>query len=465
MSLSEPRPQTVSRARWVDGLAWLAIIVCVTLFAGLTYYRVRSGDLNEIDAERVHELTSATRIPAETVPVATSDWPQWRGPQRNGISPETDLLTAWPDDGPKVRWRQPTGDGYSGVVVAQGRAVTMVQDGEDEAVVCWDAASGKELWRFRYPAHFRHRQFGDGPRSTPAIADGQVYTVGGTGVMHCLKLIPASTAGEALWRKDLLPEFGAPPLEWGIAFSPLVENGLVYVMPGGPAGNALVALDCATGNIAWNRFDDKASYSSPITADLAGGRQLVVLLEGRLVGVGPDSGKLLWEYPWSSGPAHTPSSIVTPLVIQRTSGDYVFLTSGYDKGCALLKIEPDASGCKATQVYRNLNLRAVFSSPVCVGDYVYGFDDVNLVCLDVRNGKRHWKEFGFDKGSLIAADGRLIVLGAEGTLAVVAAEPAAYREIARFTHAEERCWTAPSLADGKLYVRNRKRVVCYDLKR
>jgi outer membrane protein assembly factor BamB len=465
MSLSEPRPQTASSARWADGLAWLAIIVCATLFAGLTYYRVRSGDLNEVDAERVRELTSATAIPSRAVPVTANDWPQWRGPHRNGVSPETDLLAAWPDDGPKVLWTQPTGDGYSGVVVAQGRAVTMVQAGEDEAVVCWDAASGKELWRFEYSAHFRHRQFGDGPRSTPAIADGRVFTVGGTGVMHCLKLTPASPAGEAVWRKDLLAEFGAAQLEWGIAFSPLVEKGLVYVMPGGPGGGALAALDCTTGNIAWKRFDDKASYSSPITADLAGGRQLVVLLEGRLVGVAPDSGNLLWEYPWPSGPAHTPSSIVTPLVLRRTSGDYVFLTSGYDKGCVLLKIEPDGSGCKATQVYRNLNMRAVFSSPVCVGDYVYGFDDVNLVCLDVRIGKRHWKEFGFDKGSLIAADGRLIVLGAEGTLAIVAAEPEAYREIARFAHADERCWTAPSLADGKLYVRNRTRVVCYDVKR
>ncbi len=431
----------------------------------MTYYRVRSGDLNEINAEQLHALAGAAPKPAEAIAATGADWPQWRGPNHDGVSPETNLLATWPDEGPKVLWQHEAGLGYSGVAIANGRAVTMVQDGADEAVVCWDAASGTELWRFKYPAHFVHRQFGDGPRATPAIAGERVYTVGGTGVMHCLKLMPSSTAGEAVWRKDLLTEFDAPQLEWGISFSPLVENGRVYVMPGGPGGNALAALDSGSGSIVWKSFDDGASYSSPVAADLAGRRQIVVLLAERLVGVAPTSGELLWEFPWPAGPAHTPSAIVTPLVIHRTSGDYVFIAGGYDKGCALLKIEADGERCKATQVYRNLNMRSVFSSPVCLGDFVYGFDDVNFVCLDVRNGKRQWKEFGFDKGSLIAADGRLIVLGAEGTLALVAAEPKAYRELSRFQHADERCWTVPSLADGRLYVRNRKTLVCYDVKK
>lgn len=465
MSVSEPRPHLAVRTRWVDRTVWAAIIVCTLLFAGLTYYRVRSDDRSEVNAERLRELTSAAATPTQPMQTTGAEWPQWRGPNRDGVSPETNLLPVWPEGGPNVLWSQPTGDGYSGVAIADGRAVTMVQDGKDEAVVCWDAASGKELWRFKYAAYFPHRQFGDGPRSTPTIAAGHVYTVGGTGVMHCLKLNPATVAGEAVWRKDLLKEFDAPQLEWGIAFSPLVEGRLVYIMPGGPHGNALVALDTATGSIAWKRFDDGASYSSPIATNLAGRRQIVALLAERLVGVAPTSGELLWEFPWPAGPAHTPSAIVTPLVIHRTSGDYVFISAGYDKGCALIKIEADGEHSNATQVYRNLNMRSVFSSPVCLGDFVYGFDDVNLVCLDVRNGKRKWKEFGFDKGSLIAADGRLIVLGAEGTLALVAAEPDAYHELSRFQHADERCWTAPSLADGRLYVRNRKRLVCYDLRK
>ena len=458
MSVSEPRPQAAVHGRWADRLVWAAIVVCALLFAGLAYYRVRSGDLNEVNAEQVHALSGASAKPVET---GGTDWPQWRGPNRNGVSPETDLLSTWPEDGLKVQWSQPTGDGYAGVAIAGGRAVTMVQAGEDEAVVCWDAASGNELWRFKYAAHFRHHQFGDGPRSTPAIAGEHVCTVGGTGVMHCLKL----ASGDKVWRKDLLDEFGAPVLEWGIAFSPLVEKGLVYVMPGGPRGNAFAALDGSSGSIVWKNLDDAGSYSSAVAADLAGRRQIVALFAERLVGVAPETGTLLWEFPWPAGPAHTPSSIVTPLVIHRTSGDYVFISSGYDKGCALVKIEADGARCRATQVYRNLNMRSVFSSPVCVGDFVYGFDDVNLTCIDVRNGKRKWKEFGFDKGSLTAADGRLIVLGAEGTLALVAAEPDAYHELGRFQHSDKLCWTAPSVAAGRLYVRNRRQVVCYGLKK
>jgi outer membrane protein assembly factor BamB len=458
MSVSEPRPHTAVRGRWADRLTWAAIVVCTVLFAGLTYFRVGSGDLNEVDTEQVHALSKAA---AKPVTESAAYWPQWRGPNRDGVSPETGILSTWPDDGLKVLWTQKTGDGYSGVALAHGRAVTMVQDGEYEAVVCWDAVSGKELWRFKYPAHFVHRQFGDGPRSTPAIAGDYVYTVGGTGVMHCLTM----TSGDAVWRKDLLDVFDASVLEWGIAFSPLVEKDRVYVMPGGRNGNALAALDCASGSIVWKNLDDTGSYSSPVAADLAGRRQIVALFAERLVGVAAESGELLWDVAWPSGPAHTPSSIATPLIIHRTSGDYVFIASGYDKGCALFKIQADGERCQAAQVYRNLNMRSVFSSPVCLGDFVYGFDDVNLTCLDVRNGKRKWKQFGFDKGSLIAADGRLIVLGANGTLALVAAEPQEYHELGQFQHAEVRCWTAPSLAEGRLYVRNRRQIVCYNLKK
>jgi outer membrane protein assembly factor BamB len=465
MSVSVPRPHTRAPSRWTDRLVWGVIILCGLMFAGLAVYRIQSGDLNEVNEERVHELSAAATRPMPSSAAPGTAWPQWRGPNRDGISPETGLLAAWPEAGLNVMWSQPTGDGYSSVAVADGCAVTMLQDGKDEAVVCWEAASGTELWRFRYPAHFRHKMYGDGPRSTPAIAGEHVYTVGGTGVVHCLKLRPASPAGEAVWHKDLQQEFGASVIEWGISFSPLVDNGLVYLMPGGPNGNGLIALHQDSGSIAWRNLDDAASYSSPVIAELAGRRQVIVLLAERLVGVAPESGMLLWEFAWPSGPAHTPSSIATPIVIHRTSGDYVFISSGYQKGCALLKIEAEGTGLKASQVYRNLNMRSVFSSAVCLGDYVYGFDDVNLVCLDVRNGQRKWKEYGFGKGALIAADGRLIVLGAEGMLALVAAEPDAFRELSRFQHADERCWTVPAVAGGRLYVRNRKRLVCYDLKK
>lgn len=467
MTRVESRPHSAMRTDWGNRLVWGQIVLFTVLFAGLTFYRISCRDRSEVNADKLQELNSATAPPAVTLPAA-ADWPWWRGPNHDGASTETGLCDTWPTAGPAVLWAQATGDGYSSVVIAQARAVTMVQDGEDEAIVCWDAATGTELWRFRYPAHFRHRQFGDGPRSTPAIALDRVYAVGATGILHCLKLFPNTAAGEVVWRKDLLAEFDAPQPMQGVVFSPLVENGLVHVMPGGAAGKTLAALDSATGAVVWQAFADGASYSSPIATDLAGRRQVVYLLPDRLVGLTPETGRLLWEFPWSEGAAHSPSSIATPLPLHRASGDYLFVSSGYRKGCGLIKIERDGDGdrFRAGLVYKNLNMRTVFSSCVQSGDYIYGFDDISLACLDLRTGQRQWKERGFDKGSLTLADGHLIVLGADGTLALAAADPNQYRELGRFEHSRQfSSWTVPVVAGGRLYVRDRTRLVCYDLKK
>jgi outer membrane protein assembly factor BamB len=341
----------------------------------------------------------------------------------------------------------------------------MFQAGEDEVVVCWDAETGHERWRFKYPAHLK-QQYGDGPRSTPAIAGEHIYTVGGTGVMHCLKAFTTNQAGEAVWRKDLVKEFDGPLLKWGTAFSPLVDRELVFVMPGGAGGNGIAALNKDTGAVVWKQLDDQPSYSSPVTAELAGQRQVVFLTGERLVGVVPETGRLLWEFPWSAGPGHTPNGIVTPLVIHLDIGDYLFISSGYANGCALLKIEPDGDRQRASQVYKNANMQTIFSSCVRHGDFLYGFDDSNLKCLELRSGRMKWKKHGFGKGTLSLADGHLIVFGDSGTLAVVAADPEQYREVARFEHSDQpSSWTVPVFAGGRLYVRDKTKLVCYDVRK
>jgi outer membrane protein assembly factor BamB len=461
----EPRPQLLDPPRSGGCVVWGLIVVCSLVFAGLTTYRVLSHDPNEVNPEKLAELASAAPRPDVKATQPGSEWPQWRGPNRDGVSTETDVRTDWPDGGPKVLWERKTGEGFSSVVVSNGRAFTMFQDGPDEAVVCWDAETGQERWRFKYPAQYKN-DYGNGPRSTPAIAGDQLYAVGGTGIMHCLQAFTDSPAGEMVWRKDLLEEFGGELLTWGVAFSPLVEKGLVFVMPGGPGGNALAALEKDTGAVVWKDFDDRPSYSSPVAADLAGTRQIVFLTGERLVGVVPESGRLLWEFPWSAGAGHAPTNIATPLVIHLDVGDYVFVSSGYDKGCALLKIEPAGDGFRPVKVYANRNLRTTFASCVQGGDYLYGFDDTNLACLELRTGRAKWKERGFDKGSVLRAGGALIILGETGTLAVAEATPNGYREKARFQHSERpSSWTVPVLVGGRLYVRDRDRLVCYDLKK
>jgi len=228
----------------------------------------------------------------------------------------------------------------------------------------------------------------------------------------------------------------------------------------------VAALDSNTGAVVWKNLDDAPSYSSPVAADLASERQLVYLTSDRLVSLRPDTGVLLWEFPWPAGPVHTPSSIATPLIIHLDVGDYVFISSGYDKGCALIKIAAHASGLHPEPVYKNRSLRTVFSSCVRQGEFLYGFDDTNLVCVELRTGKTRWKERGFGKGSVTLADGHLILLGDEGTLALAAADPEKYREVARFQHSEQpSSWTVPVFVGGRLFVRDKKRLVCYDVKK
>ena len=440
-------------------VVWVIVVLLVGVFSALGAYRVLSRDLLEVDEAKLAELNQASF--ADKSREAGGEWPQWRGPSRDGSSPETGLLARWPEAGPKVLWTQPVGEGYSSVVVARGRAFTMYQEGPREVVVCFDAATGERRWAFSYPARFEN-EYGHGPRSTPAVAGEHLYTVGGTGVLHCFKAFTDNPNGELVWRKNLLDEFGAKNLKWGVSFSPLVEGRLVFVMPGGPGGNALAALDKDTGAVAWKAFDDEPSYSSPVAATLAGRRQVVFFTFWRLLGVEPQTGRLLWAFPWRGATIDLPINIATPLVIGE---EYVFISSGYDKGCALVKVEKGGDGLRAVQVYKNRRLRSHFASAVRHGEALYGFDDTNLACMDLKTGQSRWKERGFDKGSLIVAEGRLIVLGERGKLALVEAAPEEYREVSSFEHTEQPAtWTSPALAGGRLYVRDKTRLVCYQLR-
>jgi outer membrane protein assembly factor BamB len=407
------------------------------------------------------QMLVAVRVVEADAPggVSRHDWPQWRGPDRDGVSAATNLLARWPSDllSRRKLWRRPAGDGYSAVAAAAGRAYTLMQDGADEAVVCWDAGDGRELWRFRYPSRFVNNQ-GSGPRSTPTVDGDVVYTVGATGLMHCLRTRPAGPRGQVVWRRDLLQDFGAGNLTWGVSFSPLVVGNRVYVNPGGPAGNSVAALDAATGKTVWHALNDKAGYSSPVFATLAGKPQVVFFTGEAAVGLAPEDGKVYWRFPWRTD---YDVNAATPLV----AGDYVFLTSGYGRGCVLLQIENEGPAQRASPVYRNRRLlRGQFSTPVRYGDHLYGFDESYLKCIDLRTGEERWRHEGLGKGSLLVADGKLIVLGEFGRLVLAEVTPEAYRELSAVQFSEEKCWTVPALADGRLYLRDPRRVVCLELR-
>jgi outer membrane protein assembly factor BamB len=230
-------------------------------------------------------------------------------------------------------------------------------------------------------------------------------------------------------------------------------------MPGGASGSSVAALDKRTGRVVWQGLDDAPGYSSPIAATLAGRHQVVFFTGDAVAGVDPADGRLLWRYPWET---NYNCNIATPIV----AGDYVYASSDYGKGCALLKITAGANQFSAERVYENNKMRNHFSTSVLVGRHVYGFDESGyLVCMDFASGQVPWKERGFNKGSLLAVGGQLIVLGENGKLALVEATPTGYHEKASFRASQQRCWTMPTLADGRLYVRDESKLTCYDVRK
>jgi outer membrane protein assembly factor BamB len=439
------------------------ILALLLLFGALAGYHVWMRFQSTSDAALIAELQDAT-ILEPALPVGPSDSPQWRGLQRDGVSPEKDLITGWPAAGPKVLWRADCGEGFSSVSVSNGKAITLYQnkDQNAEVVICWDADKGTELWRHEYACTYVNRN-GNGPRATPTIDGDRVYTVGATGILNCLKV----DTGKPVWSHDLLQEGRATLPQWGLSFSPLIEGDLVLTVPGGRDGHCIIAFDKNSGELRWHLHDDPAGYSSPIAITAGGVRQIVFFTGKTILGVAPADGSVYWKMPWSTG---FDVNAATPIFFQTTTGDqtrdYVFISSGYGKGCALMKIVKEGKGFAVRSVYENKNMCNHFASSVRYKDYVYGFNDASLTCLDLRTGATAWQKSGFTKGSLILAGDLLVILGEHGQLALAEATPEEYREKDRndrLFRNSLRSWTPPTLAHGKLYLRDEEKVLCLDV--
>jgi outer membrane protein assembly factor BamB len=380
-------------------------------------------------------------------------WPQYRGPGRNGVSKETGLLKAWPEGGPKALWRASLGDGYSGIAVAGGRACTMYSRGEDELVACFDARTGKELWKLRTDAN-RTDEMGAGPRSTPTIDGDLLFALGAKGMLYALK----AATGEQVWSKDLKEEYGARVPRWGVATEPLVEGNLLVIDAGGRPGASLVALDKATGRTAWTAHDDKPGYSAPIAVTIHDVRQIVSFSASSLVGVAAADGRVLWSLPWeTSYDVNAAAPVFVP-------PDLVFVSSGYDKGAGVYRLTKTAGGAwQAEEVWKSRVMKNHFNSSVLLGSHLYGFDNATLKCIDAHTGEEKWEQRGFAKGSLLVADGHLVIFSESGLLALAEASPDAYVEKARAQILEGRTWTMPSLAGGTLFLRNQAEMVALDV--
>jgi outer membrane protein assembly factor BamB len=384
-------------------------------------------------------------------PGPSRDWPQFRGPERDGASAETGLAHRWPAEGPKQLWRRPLGEGFSGVAVAGGMAFTAYGDAENEWAVRLDPASGETVWKVAIGPRFEEA-LGNGPRATPTVDGDRVYVLSSTGQLLAL----ATADGAVLWKLDAQADLGARQPLRGFASSPLAEVGLVIVELGGGEGKGLVALDRGTGEVRWAARDTPSGYASPISVELAGVEQVVlVATAGReMVGLRRSDGELLWSHPWPAG------TIAMPLFVPP---DGVLVSASADVGAMLLRVKGTAEAPEVEEVWKNRLLKNHFSSSVYHAGHVYGFDNGTLKCLDAATGEQRWAARGFGKGSLITADGLLYVLSDQGVLALVEATPEAYRELGRAQVLAGKTWTAPALSGGRLYLRDHQDVVCLEV--
>ncbi len=432
-----------------------------TIIVGALLFRVRgmSGDLVPIFELRwakrnitVSEPTSADGISASLIHSATNNFPQFLGPDRNGILAGPRFETNWTAHPPQLIWRQKVGEAWSAFAVVGNICVTQEQRGENECVVARELSSGKELWLHSDKARFNNIVAGEGPRGTPTVVSNRVFTCGGTGILNCLDL----ATGKLLWNQNLLTVNGGKIPDWGIASSPLVVDGMVIVHGGEAGKNSLHAFQFEDGKSVWSGGIMNPSYASPTFATLVGAPQILAFNDGAVSGHDPMTGATLWQRPWGNGyPA-----CASPVVV---STNRVLFSSGYGVGAELLEISRTNSRFAVTPVWKSIRMKAKFSHMFAREGFLYGLDDGILACVDLKDGSQKWKEgrYGHGQGLLV---GDLYLLMAEsGELVLLRPTPEGPNELTRFRVFDSKTWNPIALAGDLLLVRNDREAACLRL--
>ncbi|HEY7500184.1 MAG TPA: PQQ-binding-like beta-propeller repeat protein [Vicinamibacterales bacterium] len=390
-------------------------------------------------------------LPATVSNRAPDDWPQWRGPNRDGLSAEKGLLKDWPQGGPPLAWQaKGAGEGYSSFAVSQGRLYTLGARGDAEYVIAFDAASGKRLWERQHGRRFSNDR-GDGPRATPTIEGDRVYAFGASGDLSVLN----AATGEPYWSMNLLKQFGGSNIQWGLSESPLVLTDRILVN----AGGTIVALRKTDGSAIWKTQGDDAGYSSAVAQRVGNVNQAIFFTSARALGVDIDSGRQLWSY---GQVANQVANIATPIV----RGNHVFVSSDYGTGSALLEMTASGNSVRAREVYFTRQMKNHHATSVLVGDHLYGFDSAILTALKFDTGQVAWQNRSVGKGSLVFADDRLYLFSENGVVGLAEASPAGYREHGRFEIRTGRqpSWSHPVVSGGRLFLRDQDNVYAYDVR-
>lgn len=400
--------------------------------------------------------------PAEstsTGSTSSSDWNQFRGPNRDNLSPERGLLTSWPDQGPRQAWTaRGVGEGYSAVSISNGRVYTMGNVGQEEKVVCLDLESGREIWTASNGQAYREGQ-GNGPRGTPSVVDGRVYSLGANGDLSCLD----SQTGQPHWRKNILREFGGSNITWGISESVLVDGDKVICTPGGQRAT-MVALNRMTGNVIWTASvptSPKAAYASPIAIEVGGVRQYVNYTHGGVVGVRASDGQVMWGHRESTNGT---ANCSTPVFHDSS----IFTASGYDTGGSLFRLQSRGGRTVSQVAYSTKEMKNHHGGMVVVDGYLYGSSDPGILkCIELRSNRVVWQNRSVGKGAVSYADGHLYVRSERGPVALVEATPSGYQEKGRFDQPQRSgrpSWSHPVIANGKLFLRDMDNLLAYDIR-
>ena len=400
--------------------------------------------------------TSAAAAPESAAGVAApawnAVWPDYRGPNRDGASPEP-IKTDWPGGKLDELWRTKVGGGYASMVVAQGRVFTIEQRRDQEVVAAYDLDSGVQIWEHGWNAHFQESMGGPGPRATPTWHEGKIYAQGAEGELRCLD----AGDGSQIWRTNILQDASAQNVQWGMSGAPLIVDDKVIVHPGG-SGKAVAAYDKRTGKLVWQSQSEQAGYASPALVELAGVEQVLVFGGSRLLSVAPEDGHLLWEHPWRT---QYDINSAQPIVVDST---HLIVSSGYGHGASMIQVNRSGDRFVVEKVWENNNLKNKFNSSVLHQGHVYGLDEAILACIDARTGERKWKGGRYGYGQVLLAGNHVIVLTEKGEVALVKATPESHQEVARFSALEGKTWNTPAIADGKLLVRNQTEMAAYDLR-
>lgn len=381
------------------------------------------------------QLALATVLALISLSVSAADWPHFRGPDYNGISKETGWSTQWPANGPKKLWSAKVGIGFATISVSEGRAYTVGHADKKDTIYCFDANTGAEVWKHSYAAELDPKYYEGGPSATPTVEGGRVYTLSKRGLVHCLD----AARGTAIWSKNVAEEVKAAMPTWGFAGSVFIAGDLAFVN----VGSAGAALDKKTGKVLWSSGSDEAGYSTAVPFAAAGGPALMFAIKQGVVAVQVKDGKELWRFPWKT--QHDVNA-ADPIL----SGNKVFISSGYNRGGGVF----DVSSNPPKNLWDNKNMRNHMNSCVLWNGHLYGVDENQLRCIVFDTGEVKWTDKASGKGSLMLADGKLIVLSEKGELLVADASPEGFKPISRAQILGGKCWSAPVLANGKIYARN-----------